>query len=278
MSIADMQSCLARVYVDDAFRKLFFLAVDEALLGYRLTEDERRAVTQLNRRMVEFFAASLKKKRRTRLQRAYPMLFALNEAEIDRYCDRYYQLYTLHRTHTGHQDVLDFGVFMEDSLGGDESFPTYAPDVAKFERLYYAAAFAHIRSSSDRLGIDAVSNGVNLDVRPSLEEGVWVVSASYDLEAVREALERGEDPDDPPRLAGDFAFVFQPPADSPAPRTLRLNSAAKAVLLLCDGRRSVSTIVSELEDSFGTDGLQEGVLETIRRLVDRQVLRVSNRG
>src|SRR5205823_5930952 len=44
MSIGEMQACLARLYVNEPFRRWFCLDPAAALEGYRLTEEERASL------------------------------------------------------------------------------------------------------------------------------------------------------------------------------------------------------------------------------------------
>src|SRR5689334_7317748 len=109
-----MQACLARLYVDEPFRKLFYLEPAGTLQEYRLTREESAAIQSLDHRMLDVFESSLKNKRKKRIQRAYPMLFSLDTgSRIDSYYLRYYHLYRARPNQSGYQDVMEFGLFME---------------------------------------------------------------------------------------------------------------------------------------------------------------------
>src|SRR5438552_8847500 len=77
MSMAEMQACLARLYVDGASRRLFALEPETVLGEYRLSAEEARALRDLDRRALERFAISLNSKRRRRFVATYPLLFGL---------------------------------------------------------------------------------------------------------------------------------------------------------------------------------------------------------
>lgn len=49
-------------------------------------------------------------------------------------------------------------------------------------------------------------------------------------------------------------------------RVIRLNLTAEAIVRLCDGRRTVSTIARELEREYRREGLEPAVLCLLRRL------------
>jgi hypothetical protein len=273
MSIPEMQACLARLYVDDSFRKLFYIDAGNALQEYKLTHDELHAITEIDRQMLEFFAASLKKKRRKQLQHVYPMLFKLRSEEIDRYYDRYYQLHISHRTNSVHQDALEFGTFMEESLDNAERLPPYASDLAKFERMYYSVVSGlGTNELDDRSTVDSPSKAVNLETRPKTRRCVQIALVNYDIAEIHEMLEHGVDVDTQKCVQSEYAIVFQAIPNSHIPRTLRLNGAAKTVLLLCDGRHTVSEILTTTQERLGVQGLEQGVIMTIERLVEEGVL------
>src|SRR5690606_10020144 len=92
LSIAEMQACLAQLYVDDAFRKLYYINPDSTLKGYELTEDEANAIKNIEKKWLDAFAESLKNKRKRRFESAYPLTFALETEHMDRYFNRFYQL------------------------------------------------------------------------------------------------------------------------------------------------------------------------------------------
>ena len=60
MSIAEMQACLARLYVDDPFRKLFFLDQAAAFDGYQLIDEEKEALNGLDPKALNFFTKRLR--------------------------------------------------------------------------------------------------------------------------------------------------------------------------------------------------------------------------
>ena len=77
MSVAEMQAYLARLYTSDPFRKLFELDPDTTLSDYTLADDEINALKQIDTKMLNTFAGTLKSKRKKRFLGAYPLLFKL---------------------------------------------------------------------------------------------------------------------------------------------------------------------------------------------------------
>jgi len=276
MSIGEMQACLARLYVDEPFRRLLHIEPEKALEEYGLTPDESAALQGIDRKMLEYFAASLRNKRKKRIQRAFPMTFKLDRVKIERYYRRYYQLHTARPHQLPHQDVMEFGAFMEESFAQADDLPPYAADLARYERLYYGAAFAS--ESSEASGASPQGNGATeeragrMDARPRVRNGVQVASFRYDVAAIERALEEGGNLDDL-RCEPDVNYiVFRPAtADSDA-RMMRVNAATKVVFDLCDGRRPVSEIMAQAQAILRADGLEEAIVATVDRLLALQVL------
>src|SRR5262245_55060269 len=139
MSIADMQACLARLYVDGAFRRLFALDPETVLGEYRLSAEEAQGLRELDAAAVERFARSLKSKRRRRFAATYPLLFGLGAPAIERYYDRYYQLYPARPGGSFVAELMEFGSYAQACLAADDEAPPFASDLAQYERLRFAA-------------------------------------------------------------------------------------------------------------------------------------------
>ena len=84
MSLAEMQSYLAQLYTDESFRKLFTIAPEASFEHYLLAEPEKQALQALDRRLLEYFATSLKMKQQEYLRAVYRATFALPQALIQR--------------------------------------------------------------------------------------------------------------------------------------------------------------------------------------------------
>lgn len=273
MSNGEMQACLARLYVDTPFRRLFYL--DPATLReYRLTDEEFESIRRIDRDKLELFALSLSHKRRRRIERAYPLLFRLDAAEIGRYWARYYQLYPAKPHHTGHQDALDFGTFMEESLVDATHLPWFACDLARYERLSYFAKFIRVPGAAEATLSDAenAARAIAMDARPRLGSGVVLADFGSDVVEVEAAMLRGESPDalDPEHVA--CSILFRPGASAASIKILRVNPPTHAVVDLCDGYRTVDRIVASVETELGAPDLARGVVDVIARLVSLRVL------
>jgi hypothetical protein len=248
MSAAEMQACLARLCVDDSFRRLFELEPEAALAGYRLAAGEGEALRGIDREGLARFAACLKQKRRGPLERAYPLLFrAVAAAEMDRYHDRFFALHPADPADSPFAGRLKFGRFMEESLASDAAAPRYASDLARYERLRFAATLpppaesAPCRSNGKEASPAAPPDaGARPVVRPGVQRGTFV----YDVIRIARDLLGERVPAGAETAA--FELLFWLPAAGRQPRILRLNAATGALLDLCDGRHTVR----ELADAF----------------------------
>jgi hypothetical protein len=268
-----MQACLARLYVDEPFRKLFYLDPAAVLEGYRLTEEESAALRRLDPVMLDQFASSLVAKRRKRIERAYPLLFGIDGPEIRRYYARFYGLYPTPPYQVGHQDIIEFGTFLEASLVGTSHLPPYASDLAKYERLYFWARMASApggEEDRDRAQ-ETPAAIVSPDARPVLRPDVTVADFDHDVSSIEEALQGGTAPGD--IEAGEACTIlFRPSIGTSGVQMLRINRPTRTILGACHGHRTVAGIVADTEAALGATDLRDRVMEAIGRLLAAQVL------
>jgi hypothetical protein len=270
MSTAEMQACLARLYVDEPFRKLFrldFTAIDE----YWLTNDEASAIRAIDPMQLENYARSLRNKRRSRVERAYPIMFSIDQGKMLRYYARYYQFQTGRADALSpQQDVLDFGAFLHESLIGADTLPAYAADICRYERLYYLVRFApRLLQSSPGADVNRIADSSDV---PFVRRGVEIADFSYDVAAIEERVrDTGRAPtvDEVGQTA--VSIAFRPATSTSAARMLRLNAATRAVIAFCDGR-SVRQIVAALEAAYSTRDLQRDIVDVLNRLLALEVL------
>jgi hypothetical protein len=278
MSIAEMQACLARLYVERAFRRLFALEPETALGEYRLSAEEAQALRELDSPALERFARSLKSKRRRRFVATYPLLFGLGSAAVDRYYDRYYQLYPARRGGSFVAELLEFGRFMEECLATDDEAPPFASDLARYERLRFAArrvAIGHRPEGTDQPARPDPTP-VAPDDRPRLADGVAVGTFRTSILAIVEALEDGLPP--PETGEGPYTFVFRPEQGAAEPDAFYVTPATRELLDWCDGERTVAELVNAVECLPGSDGRAAAVAEAIQTLVEHGILTMAPTG
>jgi Coenzyme PQQ synthesis protein D (PqqD) len=268
MSATELQACLARLYTSWAFRSLFRADPDAALDGYFLTAREREAISGIDWDTLDWFAASLKTKRRSRLEKAFPALFAIGGPTLDTYVDRYHEVYPLRPGETGSDDAAQFGAFIEETLADDEHLPAYARELARFERT-----LQEVRRSFRTAGTAAgdpppESNG--LPTRPEPLPGVLLARFDYNVSEIDDAVREGREP--APRDEGEVV-VYALREGIRDPRVLRVSEPTAVVIELCDGRRSVDEITLEIEERYGQAGLRAGIEDAIGQLVASGILR-----
>jgi hypothetical protein len=279
MGIGEMQACLARLCVNEPFRKLFYVDPTAALDGYGLTREESDALREVDRNMLDLFANSLVGKRGKRVEQAYPLLFAHHGAAMWRCYSRFYQLYPARPSQPRYQDVVDFGMFLEETLPQVENVPAYATDLARYERLCYLTTIAGISSG----GLDEFAHAeaeparlMTVDAQPLLRPNVQVADFAYDVSDIETTLQRGHVPEETRFATGRCSIAFRP--DTKGIRMFRINKPTKTVLGLCDGRRSVGQIVAETEAALGTTDLSDSILDAINRLLLSRVLTLDRVG
>jgi hypothetical protein len=279
MSISEMQACLARLYVDDSFRKLFYLDKSSVLSEYRLTENESTAIKQIDQCMLDLFAESLKQKRMKRMERAYSSMFALNRSEVTRYYRRYYELYRPSIDRTVPEDVLEFGRFLEDSLSRADNLPPYASELIRFERLSYEARFGHISNSSSSDGDGNRQEVLELEncpnAYPLLSKAVRIEQFNYDVAEIEHLLLKGE-PLQAENLGTNVNYViFLSSLDDTQLRFFRVTLPVKFLLERCDGHYSVSQLIEEVEQSLKAKNLQRIIMDSLKRLITLRIIDIN---
>jgi hypothetical protein len=278
MSTGEMQACLARLYVDEPFRRLLYLDPQAALVSYRLTPKEDAAIRDIDRDSLDRFAASLIAKRRKPVERAYPLLFRIDGKEIRRYYARFYQLYAAKPYQAGHQEIINFGTFVEESAANAEHLPAYASDLARYERLYYSTRVATL-SDADPPGQSQAEPQpvVQMNARPSLSPHVTIAIFAHDVGAIEEALQNGEAPAEI-HAGSHCCIIFRPGNSDSSVQMLRINAPTKIILDCCDGRRTLAQIVTDTEVALGACDLCNRIIESIHRLLASHVLVIDDGG
>ena len=272
MSIAEMQACLARLYIDDTFRQLFYWDPDTLLANYKLTQAEITALKHIDQKMLSLFAAGLKMRRKKKFQATYQLLFQLNKAEMDRYFDRYYQLYPARPGQSTLTQILEFGEFMEQTVATDTDLPPYAADVARYERLYYAARYR----PSSRDSFDAVpslkTERLTVKSKPELCQGIYLGTFHYNIVELVGSLKQNSPIELP--LAEASCFVFQQIPNSLRPQVFQITLPTRDLLEQCDGQQSVAALITGMERTMNRTGLEASVMQILQQLLDMELIRI----
>lgn len=276
MSLAEMQSYLARLYTDDSFRSLFTLAPDVSFEDYVLTGAEKEALRALDRKLLEYFATSLKMKQQEYLRVAYRTTFALPPALVQRLFNRFYHYYPSKPHEDIFTRVIDFGVFMEQSLAQDERAPCYASEVAKYERLHYLYtyqprqedAFAEINSRQPEevpLHMEAI-----LVVLPGVNREMFI----YPVLSVMNALSEHQIPEESAIQPGRCDLLFRREDHSLTLNVFELNTETSLLLDLCQEEHTVGALIEAVEQQLGETGLMNDILAMLSTLQKQKIVGV----
>lgn len=270
MSTAELQACLARLYVDEPFLRLFELGDESVFEKYTLTPEERSVLADLDKESVKLFAKSLKGKRRKMFVGAYPGLFAMAPEAVRRYYERFYDIFPMTPDTTNFEAGQAFGKFMEQTCATDATLPSYARDLVKYERLRFWTRSREVTRAPAEA--PARFPEVGLDSRPWVPDHVEVHSFAFDPREVRAKVLEEEDPE----IAGlePVTLVFR--RGSTAGRESKVFSISPDMLdlvELCNGRRPVSEMVERYEKRFG-ERLESPILSAVNKLMDLGVLEV----
>lgn len=271
MSMAEMQSCLSRLYTDSSFRKLFYLEPDETIEDYELTGQEIQAIKSLDKQFLTRFANSLVAKRQKRFEFAYPMTFKLDYERIKRYFKRYYDLHPAKPYEPIDTQINDFGIFLEQTLASDESLPNYASNVVKYERLYYNAKFVpQLNETFENINMLRKSTNSTYPVNPKLSPGVIGITFEFPIISIIGKLQENIVPSNIEIKQSNL--VFQQVESSLNPKVFEINDPTKQLIDLCNGILSVDDIVDELKRKIDQPNLKEAILPILQKLTTMNII------
>jgi len=266
MSVSEMQACLARIYVDDAFRKLFFMDNTYAKERYGLSDLELNSLRGLNVSRLEIFAASLRNKRKEQMNRGYPALFKVNPSSMETYFYRYTQLVHVNPSLPVASDLIDFGLFIEETLRASEGLPDYMLALARFERLCIWANQTSIRGPHPRI-VQALKSGGTETLKASmsigLSESTQVASFPYNVLGIEESLRLGVhvNPEETPQY-----IAFKCNDRLSGSKVVRLAEPTWKLILLCDGSRDYRELLRAAERLFDSPSIEGLVLGALLNL------------
>jgi hypothetical protein len=263
VSVAEMEACLARLYTDESFRRLYRHDTDEALGGYLLAPEERQAIEELDNDRLEFFASSLRAKRRKRLERAYPGLFALQEPAVATFYDRYHALYPLRPNGASSDEVLQFGAFIAETMRITD------PRTAELVRFEHLLQELRLRTPAGGPLYPTPAAPTSLDDRLRLRTGARLECFEYPVSAIEHALATGTGPPTEPE---EEILICAPATGDGEPSVLRVSGPTALLVELCDGARTVRDVITAVERHYGDDGLAGGIGGAIDQLLTRGVL------
>jgi hypothetical protein len=274
MSLVEMQSCLARLYVSKTFRALVRGDAQAALAGYALTGEEAAAIEAVDPNMLDVFAATLVGKRRKRFERAYPASFAQHGAALHAVLRRFLEIHPASPATKSHLDMLAFGRFAEETFADHERYVDWAGDLVRFERLSCDATFGQPAAEAGDAPAEDTPPPPALAGLPALLPGVVIDDYRYDVVALEAALRAGDTvPDD--TAVARTTIVFRPGRLEEGQQMLRVNGATALVLRRCDGELTVGEIVTAVQSELRAPDLTDPIRDAIGRLQGLRVLSIT---
>jgi hypothetical protein len=275
MSVVEMQSCLARLYVSSTFRALVRGDARAALAGYALTGEEAAAIEAVDPDRLDVFATMLVGKRRKRFERAYAASFAQHGAALHAVLRRFLEIHPASPAIKSHLDTLAFGRFAEETFADHERYADWAGDLVRFERLSCEATFGQPAAKAGDAPDEDTPPPALADL-PALLPGVVIDDYRYDVVALEAALHADDTvPDDAP--VARTTIVFRPGRHEDGQQVLRVNGATALVLRRCDGERTVGEIVTAVQSELRAPDLSGPIRDTIGRLQGLRVLSITGR-
>ncbi|HEU5374884.1 MAG TPA: glycosyltransferase [Ktedonobacteraceae bacterium] len=278
MSLAGMQSYLAHLYTDGYFRKLSALAPEASFENYSLTETEKQALLTLDRKLLAYFATSLKMKQKEYLCAVYPATFALPKTLMERLFSRFFHHYPTNPYGDQFARIVDFGVFLEQMLEIDELAPCYAGEVVKYERLHYIYTYQPTPEDSFSANIQRPTESLPLlpEAIPMLLPGVYRETFTYPVVSLVEVLTKGDSLEDQTMQPDHYHLVFQRELHSLTLNVFTLNTKTALLLDLCQEGRSVATIIEMVQQQIEEAGLADDILAMFSALQEQQIIGVQH--
>lgn len=271
MSHRELQACLSRLYVDDAFLRLYEVQPETIFSQYTLTQEERDTISAIDYQSLRIFASSLRGKKKSYIQKAYPALFAVDDRVITQYYCRFYDLRRIAPNDDSLDLILRFGTFMEESLFEHPEVPSFTSDLARYERLKIwairspdgQAPDSWNRTKKHEPEAAAEKQPFTLDTVPWIPDDIRVGEFEHDIISIYKNIRRGEDVENPGPKA--CSLVFKRPRGEQDKKIFNISPDTHRLLELCDHRGSIGEIVEHYHRKIGDD-LSESILEAFEHL------------
>ncbi len=244
MSLVEMHSALARLYVDETFLERFCATPDQALARYDLTVRETAALVGIDRGALRKYASSLRLKTRGRFEHAYDLLLKLDAGAFHKHYMRFYELRTIRPYESFDGPIVEFGRFLEGSFAGNPEVPLYAAGLVRYQRLFFQARF-EARARPGPQVVAAAEETLSDRCRLATSPSIRLERFSHDVTALEEALREGESPRDVQPEA--CCVVFQSQPEMGRARKFRVSEPTAKLLAFCDGTRELGEIATSLE-------------------------------
>lgn len=269
MSEDELQACLARIYVDEPFRLLSRLDPRVTIDRYDLSPHERSAILGLDSNAVDFFAASLRNRRRLPAEVAFPAIFKIDRSRAIHLWDRFYDLAGSIPHQSPDDGLLRFGTFLEESVA-NQQWPPYTSDLVAFEKALFKAVPAINQPSGDNDPVDRA----NVDTTYALADNVRLQTFRYDVFKLKADLANGVTPIDPEINPVHIVVIRH--SDTRPSVFFKLNEPAMLALKNCNGHYTANDIALRIAAHYNGHVRQEDILRLVASLQSRGIIRRSD--
>lgn len=272
MSFLAMQTVIAKICVDYAFRQSFVRNPDEALASCDLTADESESVKALNLEAIQAYADSLVGKKMALVTKWFPLsMAALKKGLPDRQFRRIVFGYGYHGPRDDSQlggewvrgEFMRFKNYLQGLIVKGEIDVPFFNDVLEFEAARQmlsqdptASKSPHAPASEQTLA-DAFGDAAQNRTKPRLGKHVSIRRFNCDIVALMSATETDEKSAGPVATDPTWAMFVKKPGTAKVV-VQRISPALRDVLELCDGTRTTAEILASIVSRHGkSDGLPE---------------------
>lgn len=139
MGLAQQQRVLARLYTDTSVRERFFAQPQEKGEALGLSPDEAKWLALVSAVEVNFFAASLKRKRLNEVSKLVPLTRCMLGSRFAAFFMQYADTQAPKGSKNHRSDVIAFSSFIENLALIDELDPPWAADLIRYEAAWQTA-------------------------------------------------------------------------------------------------------------------------------------------
>jgi hypothetical protein len=281
MALLDMQRALCRLITDAEFRRRFSEDFGIALQEYSLTGPEVDALSATDLKRLQRYATMVTCKRLDLALGAMPRVRrVLGTDFFARYADEYAVRYPPVPSTDESPMLTEFRrtrAFLQDlAARGDIGFPNF-PEILRFEATFYligsdpgiSAALNKFESTRSFPEVDENDTSVD-EFGPAtvLERSPGAVADTFPSAAC-DPIYRGADD------AHTVHLLFRKRTGDPKVRITRLSDSSKRLIETCDGRTTISELVTRLCEEFGTCQMEAATARCVmacRILAEQRVL------
>lgn len=149
MSLISFQTILAKLCIDLSFQKLFFIDPNIVLSEFELTENEKGALKQINKKQLELYLQSLVSKRFYRVEHVFKFTIKLlGKKTVKEEFQKYIQLNMANKFKRDNE-IKNFSKYLQESSKIIKKSPNYFIDLLKYEVLIFLASTKRLEDLDD---------------------------------------------------------------------------------------------------------------------------------